>query len=196
MLTIEHKLAFSSLAGQLSPENLSCDGELRGRALQTKANRLRREWAALEKQVGRKVTEDETWSWHKELSEYHAAKRAAEMAAQPQHPLLRHSNVHVWSREGGKAYAGAQHGQSAYYIQNHGGAGTPFILFSEFAHVVFRKEKLGEFDTLDAAAEAGELFLRTVKFSTYRQHTQYTDENIKRELTRLPLSMQEAALAG
>lgn len=66
MLTKELKKQFVSLAGQLSPENLSCDGELRGRALQAKAKRLRKAWSDLEKQAGRKVSEDETYGWFQE----------------------------------------------------------------------------------------------------------------------------------
>lgn len=196
MLTIENKVAFSRLAGELSPENLTCDGELRGRALQAKVKRLRDEWAALERKVGRKVSEDETYSWLKEIDRYHREERDRKMAAQPQHPLLRHSNEHVWSREGGKAYEGAQHGQSAYYIQNYGGPNKPFILFSEFGHVLLRKEKIGEYPTLNAAVDAGEEFLRSVTKSAYQRLTQYREENIHRELTRLPVDMQAAALAS
>lgn len=51
----------SRLAGALSPENLSCDGELRGAKLITKRRRLLKEWAEQEKVLGRKVTEDDVW---------------------------------------------------------------------------------------------------------------------------------------
>jgi len=53
---------FLGLACQLSPENLSQDGEasvyqqIRDRKI------IMREWAALEKKVGRKVTADEVWA--------------------------------------------------------------------------------------------------------------------------------------
>ena len=63
MLTDEIKAKFSDLACQLSPENLSCDGELPRAQVQAKYRRLLKEWAALEKLVGRKVTENEVWSW-------------------------------------------------------------------------------------------------------------------------------------
>lgn len=49
------------LAGELSPENLCCDGELRGAALRTKHRRLLKEWAAHEAVIGRKVSETEIW---------------------------------------------------------------------------------------------------------------------------------------
>lgn len=45
----------------LSPENLTCDGELRGRAVQAKAFRLRGELKNLFRELGRTVSEDEAW---------------------------------------------------------------------------------------------------------------------------------------
>ena len=47
----------------LSPENLSCDGELRGRALMQKAARLRAKRAALVKELGREPTDAELWNY-------------------------------------------------------------------------------------------------------------------------------------
>lgn len=59
------KEKFLDLACDLSPENLTCDGELpRSKVLQ-RLERLRREWAGLEKEIGRKVSEDEVWGWAK-----------------------------------------------------------------------------------------------------------------------------------
>lgn len=52
---------FLDLACQLSPENLCCDGELPPAQVRIKHARLMREWASLENQVGRKVTEEEIW---------------------------------------------------------------------------------------------------------------------------------------
>ena len=49
------------LTGELSPENLTCDGELRGRGLQRKKARIDAEWRECEKVLGRKVTENEVW---------------------------------------------------------------------------------------------------------------------------------------
>ncbi len=53
--------AFLDLACQLSPENISCDGEASQRHIQQTRKRIMQEWAALEKKVGRKVTENEVW---------------------------------------------------------------------------------------------------------------------------------------
>lgn len=46
---------FEHLAIQRSPENLSCDGELSRRQIQSRHSAIMREWNELEKQVGRKV---------------------------------------------------------------------------------------------------------------------------------------------
>lgn len=59
----EIKAKFSDLACALSPENLCCDGELPPAQVRIKERRLLKEWAALEKLVGRKVTENEVWGW-------------------------------------------------------------------------------------------------------------------------------------
>jgi hypothetical protein len=45
----------------LSPENLTCDGELRGRALARKASALRTKLAGLFRELGRRVSEDEAY---------------------------------------------------------------------------------------------------------------------------------------
>lgn len=50
------------LACELSPENLCCDGELRGPALIAKKRRLDAQWAAQEQIIGRKVSESEVWN--------------------------------------------------------------------------------------------------------------------------------------
>ena len=54
---------FSVLACKLSPENLHCDGEISSREADRKYKKLIKEWNALEKQVGRTVTENEIWDW-------------------------------------------------------------------------------------------------------------------------------------
>ena len=52
---------FLDLSNRLSPENLTCDGELPQSEVRRKYNKLTKEWKKLEKQVGRTVTEDEVW---------------------------------------------------------------------------------------------------------------------------------------
>lgn len=52
---------FADLANQLSPENLTCDGELSRAQVARNAKALRAAWQAAEKAVGRTVSEDEVW---------------------------------------------------------------------------------------------------------------------------------------
>lgn len=54
---------FLELAGELSPENLSCDGELSRSRVKQKFTQLKREWARLEKQIGMSVKEDLVWDY-------------------------------------------------------------------------------------------------------------------------------------
>lgn len=59
----ECKKLFQRLASALSPENLCCDGELPRSEVAKKARILNKAWADLEKIMGRKVSESETWGW-------------------------------------------------------------------------------------------------------------------------------------
>jgi hypothetical protein len=47
------------LSVRLSPENLTCDGELRGKQVVARAAEIKKEWRAIEKAVGRTITEAE-----------------------------------------------------------------------------------------------------------------------------------------
>jgi hypothetical protein len=60
--TVAQWQEFLNLTAQLSPENLTCDGELSRSQVVQKKRRLDAQWATLEKTVGRKVTEDEVWA--------------------------------------------------------------------------------------------------------------------------------------
>lgn len=197
-MNIELKSKFLSLASQLSPENLCCDGELRGRALQAKARKLHAEWAALEKEAGRSVSEDETWAWVEEVRLHEARARQARMDALPQHRLLVCNNPGTWSRKATEHQMSS--GLSAYTIRNESmrdpikfngqtfraSEDPKFHVNSEFAHVLFRNERVGSYDTLDEAVKAAEAFLQTITFDLFKEKTAYRDENIQRELRRLP----------
>jgi len=54
---------FGRLDGEFSPENLTCDGELSNLQVRKKYAMLMREWRALEKEVGHKVSRDEVEDW-------------------------------------------------------------------------------------------------------------------------------------
>jgi hypothetical protein len=57
---------FLVLACRLSPENLTCDGEISRTEVRKRYAQIMREWKALEKTIGRRVTEDEVWNWKRE----------------------------------------------------------------------------------------------------------------------------------
>jgi len=59
----EDKKKFLNLACALSPENLSCDGEISMAETRRKEGTIRNQWKDLEKKVGREVSEDEVWQW-------------------------------------------------------------------------------------------------------------------------------------
>lgn len=53
--------AFDRVLTDLSPENLSCDGELSGAQVRKRARELKAEWKELEKLFGRRVSESDVW---------------------------------------------------------------------------------------------------------------------------------------
>ena len=65
-LTKEIKEKFVDLACQLSPENLTCDGELPKAESNRRFRNLNAEWRGLERQIGRVVDEGEVWDWASE----------------------------------------------------------------------------------------------------------------------------------
>lgn len=56
--------SFVDLTFKLSPENLTCDGELSKRQVKTKLRKLKAEWKRLEKQLGKSMSESEVWAWY------------------------------------------------------------------------------------------------------------------------------------
>ncbi len=158
MPTIEQKRSFLSLACQLSPENLSCDGELSMRKVAQRRADLNRQWKALEKEVGHRVDEEAAYRWVDEVRAFEQAERAKQIAAAPQVPGLTCHNPQVWSKPG-------RTGSSAYYIQCRDG--KTYKLYSEFAQVLLGKEQIGVYDSLAAAAVAGDAFLTQVTFESF-----------------------------
>ena len=59
---------FLDLACDLSPENLTCDGELSNKQVQQRLNQINSSWEKLESEIGKKVTEQDAWTWHSEQS--------------------------------------------------------------------------------------------------------------------------------
>ncbi len=56
--------ALSYLSGSLSPENLSCDGELNRTQITAKLRAIKGEWKEIEKKLGRKVSEYEAEDYY------------------------------------------------------------------------------------------------------------------------------------
>ena len=61
--TDECQTFFARLATDLSPENLTCDGEIPYAQVDIKARHLRACWSELEVIYGREVDENEAWNW-------------------------------------------------------------------------------------------------------------------------------------
>jgi hypothetical protein len=64
--------AFDSLSGELSPENLSCDGECSQSEVARRRANIKAAWRALEKRLGRKVSESEIEA--KQWARYQASR--------------------------------------------------------------------------------------------------------------------------
>jgi hypothetical protein len=62
-LTPEIKEGFARLVGELSPENLSCDGECSDAEVRKRRSNIMRQWAELERRSGRTVTDDQAWDF-------------------------------------------------------------------------------------------------------------------------------------
>lgn len=56
-----HLRRFADLSCELSPENLSCDGELPDAEVNRKYKSLQKKWRELEAKLGRKVSDEEVW---------------------------------------------------------------------------------------------------------------------------------------
>lgn len=66
LLTSSQKEQFLFLAERLSPENLSCDGELSEYHARQREAILLRKWGVLEQEVGRRISEEELYKYLKE----------------------------------------------------------------------------------------------------------------------------------
>ncbi len=62
-MTEEIRKRFQSLACQLSPENLCCDGELSPEETNKRYKELIIEWKNLEIEAGETVSEETVWNW-------------------------------------------------------------------------------------------------------------------------------------
>jgi hypothetical protein len=63
------------LTCRLSPENLSCDGEISRTQVAKRHAAIMKEWRAIEQTIGRKITEDDVWAWDRRTSAASKASR-------------------------------------------------------------------------------------------------------------------------
>ena len=61
MLSSEQAERFEPLLALLSPENLTCDGELSRRQINKQRNAIMKKWYALEKELGFVVSDDDVY---------------------------------------------------------------------------------------------------------------------------------------
>lgn len=57
---------FVSLTCELSPENLSCDGEASAAQVKAKLREIKGAWAELEQLIGKSISEDYVWRWEQQ----------------------------------------------------------------------------------------------------------------------------------
>lgn len=209
-LSIADKRKFLTLAGKLSPENLSCDGERSPAEVRRRFEQLAKEWRQLEAKVGCRVTEVMAWGWGSEVAKADKAERQQRLEAAlerfgdlPGLQVVRADDCHTsWRFDGGTIYQGSDERYAAFNIhkQEEGMSDfndfqipvreTGFKVSSEFSRKLDNKQVIGEFSTLEEAYQAGVGYLKTVTFEKYRANTKFSDPVIRRELRRLPEEMQ------
>ena len=190
-LTIAHKQKFLNLAIALSPENISCDGERSRSQIAARRREITGQWAALERQAGVKVTEEEAYSFSREVDANERKERTAAVSKLPQHRLVESNNPGVWTRKG-------QDGRTAYYIWGPPQHGETYTVFSDVAYSMLnRKEKVSEgHKTLKEAVEAAEAFLATVTWEAIAAaNPMWQPETIKRSIERMPVEHKITAPA-
>ena len=57
----EIEIEFAALVCDLSPENLTCDGELSAAQVRRRLSMIKKRWRELEKEYGKMVSEDEAY---------------------------------------------------------------------------------------------------------------------------------------
>jgi len=62
-MTDNQKQKLEALVNRLSPENLCCDGEISKTQVNKRYRKIMQEWREIEKEVGRKISEDEVETW-------------------------------------------------------------------------------------------------------------------------------------
>lgn len=177
MQDIAIKSRFVDLAGELSPENLHCDGERPAAEAARIGRLLKKEWAKLESQIGYQVTEQMVYEdFLPAVRRHERDEEARAMAADPTHPKLRHVSAGRWQRT-------ATNGEVAYNVYS-----TPEGRFEvSFSFIALNAE--GSYPTLDEAAECADNVLRGLTPESIRQRFPLWQQfAIDREMSRSQVS--------
>lgn len=177
MQEIAIKIRFVELAGELSPENLHCDGERSAAEAARIGRLLKKEWAKLEAQIGYQVTDQMVYEdFLPAVRRYERDEEARKMAADPKHPKLHHFSAGRWQRK-------ATNGETAYNVYS-----TPegrFVV--SFSFVALNAE--GSYPTLDEAVECADSVLRGLTpESILQRFPRWQQFAIDREMARSRIS--------
>ena len=177
MQDIAIKSRFVDIAGELSPENLHCDGERPAAEAARIGRLLKKEWAKLEAQIGYQVSEQMVYEdFLPEVRRHERDQEARKMAADPQHPKLRHVSAGRWMRV-------ATNSEAAYNVYST--AEGRFIV--SFSFVALNAE--GDYPTLDEAVECADNVLRGLTpESILQRFPRWQQFAIDREMARSRVS--------
>lgn len=177
MKDIAIKSRFVEISSELSPENLHCDGERPAAEAARIGRLLKKEWAKLEAQIGFPVSEQMIYEkFLPEVRRHERDEEARQMAAEPQHPLLKHFSAGRWMRV-------ATNGETAYNIYSTA-EGRFEVSFSFVA-----LNAKGDYPTLDEAVECADNVLRGLTPESIRQRFPHWQQfAIDREMARSRVS--------
>lgn len=162
---IELKAVFLQLVSDLSPENLSCDGELTNAQVNKRRKQIMTKWRHTERLYGSEVTEDMVWAWAPDVRKWQEAKHQTELAAMLKHPLLKPIRNGKWIRLTGNP---GREWQTAYEVYEENGK---YRVRTELDIPMHTRDKHNElyFNTLAELVDYTEAFLKTVTEAEIRR---------------------------
>lgn len=180
-MTLAIKRHFVDLAGELSPENLYCDGERPAAEARRIEVILKKEWSKLEAQIGYQVSEQMAYeNFMPEVMAADKAERVAQMNTDPQHNLLRHVEPGRWQRV-------ATNREVAYNVYKV--ANGRFVVSFGFPALNGPLNPDGDYASLDEAIECGDAVLRGITPESLRQRfPRWEQFAIDREMARAKVS--------
>ena len=192
-IPIEDKAAFVGLSGELSPENLTCDGELS--PLQVKARRadIDARWRALEAKHGIAVSQARADAWWPEVNDWED-KRAKEehrrvLALAGDDPRLVPGGTGQWHRKAANSTDMIWDSPYLLYLIEEEAA---FHVDCSMAGHFGAERSHGPYQTLAEAADAGDALLRTFTAERLKETRPSWDETVvQRLLNKVPEELRE-----